>query len=125
MNAASRRSIASTANCSNWPTRCSTPRSSPRPSPEAFSAALDKLLTHIVRHFADEEAILAQHGYKDLKKHRLIHAALIARASELRASVSAGKTTLGDLVEFVANTVVARHLFKEDRKYFSLFKVQR
>jgi diguanylate cyclase (GGDEF)-like protein/hemerythrin-like metal-binding protein len=91
-------------------------------SPEVFSVALDKLLAHIVKHFADEEAILAQHGYNDLEPHRLIHAALIARASELKAAVAAGKTTLGDLVEFLANTVVAQHLFKEDRKYFPLFK---
>jgi diguanylate cyclase (GGDEF)-like protein/hemerythrin-like metal-binding protein len=93
-------------------------------SPEVFSAALDKLLAHIARHFADEEAILAQHGYKGLEAHRLIHAALIARAGELKAAVAAGKTTLGDLVEFLANTVVAHHLFKEDRKYFPLFKMQ-
>jgi diguanylate cyclase (GGDEF)-like protein/hemerythrin-like metal-binding protein len=93
-------------------------------SPEVFSAALDKLLAHIARHFADEEAILAQHGYKGLEAHRLIHAALIARAGKLKAAVAAGKTTLGDLVEFLANTVVAHHLFKEDRKYFPLFKMQ-
>ena len=93
-------------------------------SPEVFVAALDKLLAHIARHFADEEAILAQYGYKELKRHQLIHAGLMARAGELKTAVLAGKTTLGDLVEFVANIVIAHHLFREDRKFFPLFKKQ-
>jgi diguanylate cyclase (GGDEF)-like protein/hemerythrin-like metal-binding protein len=93
-------------------------------SPEAFSATLDKLLAHVVRHFADEEAMLAQHGYKDLESHRLAHAGLVARARELKAAVAAGKTTLGDLVEFLANTVVAQHMFKVDREFVPLFKKQ-
>ena len=93
-------------------------------SPEVFVAALDKLLAHIARHFADEEAILAQYGYKELKQHQLIHAGLMARAGELKTAVLASKTTLGDLVEFVATIVIAHHLFKEDRKFFPLFKKQ-
>jgi len=93
-------------------------------SPEAFGAALDKLLAHVVRHFADEEALLAQNGYKGLASHRRAHAHLLARAAELKAAVADGKTTLGDLVEFLANKVVAQHLFKADRCFFPLFKKQ-
>ena len=91
-------------------------------SPQSFMTALEKLLAHIAQHFADEEALLAQHNYKDLESHKRAHAALLRRAGELKASVAAGKSTFGDLVEFLANTVVARHLFKEDRKYFCLFE---
>jgi hemerythrin-like metal-binding protein len=90
-------------------------------SPQAFSAVFEQLLAHIVQHFADEEALLAQYGYKDLEPHRLAHTGLLARAGELKASFAAGKTTLGDLVEFLANTVVAQHLFKADRAFFPLF----
>jgi hemerythrin len=93
-------------------------------SPQAFGAALNKLLAHIVRHFADEEALLAQYGYEGLEPHRLAHARLLARAAELKASAVAGKATLGDLVEFLANDVVAQHLFKQDRKFFPLLKEQ-
>jgi hemerythrin len=93
-------------------------------SPGAFRAALNKLMAHIARHFADEEALLAQHGYQDLERHRRAHAALLARAGQLEAAVAAGQTTLGDLVEFLANTVVARHLFNADQKFFPLFKGQ-
>lgn len=93
-------------------------------SPEVFSAALEKLLAHTARHFTDEEAILAAHGYRELEQHRHAHAELLRRAGELKASVAAGKATLGDLVEFLANTVVAQHMFVEDKKFFPLFKKQ-
>jgi diguanylate cyclase (GGDEF)-like protein/hemerythrin-like metal-binding protein len=90
-------------------------------SPEAFAAALERLLAHIARHFVDEEILLAERGYEDLEAHRSAHARLLARAAELKASAEAGKATLGDLVEFLANEVVAQHMFKEDRKFFPLF----
>jgi len=90
-------------------------------SSEAFRSEFNKLLLHIVRHFANEEALLARHDYKDLEPHRLAHAGLVARATEFEASVAAGKAKLGDLVEFVASTVVAQHMFKTDRQFFSLF----
>ena len=90
-------------------------------SPQTFSAALETLLTHIARHFVAEEALLAKHGYQHLEAHRLAHAGLLARAGELKASVAAGRSTFGDLVEFLANTVVAQHLFKADREFYPLF----
>ena len=91
-------------------------------SPQAFNAALEKVLAHIAQHFADEEVLLARYGYKGLDSHRRAHARLLARAAEIKASAAAGKATLGDLVEFLANSVIAQHLFKEDRKFFPLFK---
>lgn len=96
----------------------------PESSPKAFKVALEKFMAHIKHHFTDEELLLAQYGYKDLESHRRDHARLLARAEELKASIAAGKTAFGDLVEFLANTVVAQHLFKADRKYFYLFKKQ-
>jgi hemerythrin-like metal-binding protein len=93
----------------------------PETRSEAYRSEFDKLLAHVVRHFANEEALLAQHDYKDLEPHRLEHAGLVARATEFGARVAAGKAKLGDLVEFVANAVVAQHMFKTDREFFSLF----
>jgi hemerythrin-like metal-binding protein len=93
-------------------------------SPQAFSEALEKLLAHIVRHFRDEEALLAQQGYEHLEAHRRAHAGLLVRAGELKTAAAAGKTNLGDLVSFLANTVVAQHLFTADRDFYPLFKKQ-
>ena len=90
--------------------------------PDILSAALDELLEQLARHCAHEEELLAQRGYEDLAAHCAAHAALLARAAEMKASVAAGRARSGDLVEFIARTVVAGHLFKEDRKYFPLFR---
>jgi hemerythrin-like metal-binding protein len=89
---------------------------------EVLKSEFDKLLAHVVRHFANGEALLAQHGHKDLEPHRLAHAGLVARANEFGASVAAGKVRWGDLVEFLANTVVAQHTFKVDRVFCDLFR---
>lgn len=91
-------------------------------APDSLSAALEKLLRDLAQHCAHEEELLAQRGYQDLATHRAAHAALLARAAEMKASVAGGRTPLGDLIEFIANTIVAQHLFAEDRKYFPLFR---
>jgi diguanylate cyclase (GGDEF)-like protein/hemerythrin-like metal-binding protein len=94
------------------------------PSAQAFSEALEKFLAHIVGHFSAEEALLARQGYEHLEAHRRSHAGLLTRAGELKMAAAAGKTTLGDLVDFLANDVVAQHLFKADRDFFPLFMKQ-
>ncbi len=85
------------------------------------ATALDSLLAHIVTHFADEEAILAEQGYADFAAHKRAHARLLERAMTLKAAVAEGRSGLGDLVEFLGNAVIAQHLFKADRAYFPLF----
>jgi diguanylate cyclase len=89
---------------------------------DSINSALDQLLAHVVQHFADEEALLAQHGYERLVSHKQAHARLLARAGKLKASAEAGKATLGDIVNFLANDVVARHIFLADREFYPLFK---
>jgi hemerythrin-like metal-binding protein len=91
-------------------------------SPEALRSEFDKMVTHVVRHFAKEEALLAQHGHKDLEPHRLAHVELVARAMEFRRVVAAGRAKLGDLVEFLADTIIAQHIFTIDRVFFHLFR---
>ncbi len=87
-----------------------------------LNGALDAVLAHLVRHFADEERILAEHGFDDLEAHRLGHARLISRAVELSAAVADGEAALGDLVEFLGDGVIAQHLFKSDRLFFPIFE---
>lgn len=90
-------------------------------TPDSFAQTLDNLIAHIAMHFRDEELILQERGYSELAAHKRIHAALLRRAEELRTDVIGGKITLGGMVDFIANTVIAQHIFKEDQKYFSLF----
>ncbi|MEZ5788769.1 MAG: bacteriohemerythrin [Xanthobacteraceae bacterium] len=91
----------------------------------AIEAPLDNLLTHIARHFADEEDLLQQHRYDDFGRHQCAHRHLLRRAGELKTGVATGETTLGNLVEFLANSVVAQHIFKADREFFPLFRKER
>lgn len=90
--------------------------------PDQFAAALDQLLTHVAQHFDHEERILAERGYPRLEAHRRAHAGLIKRAMELRESVERGEASIGALVDFLANRVVAQHLMTADADFFPLFR---
>ena len=59
-------------------------------SPLEFTTALDKLIAHTVQHFADEEALLAQHGYKE-SRVAPAGACPIARARGGTESVRCGR----------------------------------
>jgi len=91
-------------------------------APAAVKTALEELLGHAQRHFADEEAILARLHYDELDEHRRAHAGLIRRALALAARLDAGETSLGNVVEFLAQDLVARHLLAVDRAFFPLFR---
>jgi hemerythrin-like metal-binding protein len=90
--------------------------------PKGFESAMDELLAHVVKHFADEEAILAQHNYTELDDHKVAHKLLIDQALRLRNSTNIDDETIGVWVNFIADKVIAHHMLKEDRKFYSLFK---
>ncbi len=92
--------------------------------PEEFNSALEKLLASMVKHFADEEAILAEHHYAELPAHVRAHKRLVERALQLRTASEAGGITVGELVDFLADEVVAKHMLKVDRGFYPLFDNQ-
>jgi diguanylate cyclase (GGDEF)-like protein/hemerythrin-like metal-binding protein/PAS domain S-box-containing protein len=89
--------------------------------PKVFDSDMERLLAHVSQHFADEEAILARLHYHDLGVHAHNHKVLLEHAQKLRDSALAGGVTIGELVNFLTEEVVAQHLLKTDRKFFSLF----
>ncbi len=89
--------------------------------PKVFESDLERLLAHVSQHFADEEAILARNYYHDLGAHAHSHKMLLEHAQKLRKSALAGGVTIGELVNFLAEEVVAQHMLKTDRKFFPLF----
>lgn len=91
-------------------------------APHDFDVALDELLAHIERHFADEEALLEAQGYEKLSGHRKSHAFLLKRGQDLKAAIQAGQFNLGNVVNLLANDIVARHIFAADRDFFPLFR---
>ena len=85
--------------------------------------ALTALIKHLEQHFRHEEAILAERGYARLEEHRNAHNHLLRKTGELRdAAISSGSASFGALIDFLANDVVARHLFTADRDYYPLFQ---
>lgn len=91
-------------------------------NPHEFDEALKKLLTHVEQHFADEEAILALHHYADLDVQVRAHKMLLEHALLLRDAAATGGVTIGELVDFLADEVVARHMLKVDREFYPLFQ---
>ena len=91
-------------------------------NPHEFEDALKKLLAHVVKHFADEEAILARHHFADLDDHVRAHKILMEHALRLRDAAAPGGVTIGELVDFLADEVVAQHMLKVDREFYPLFK---
>lgn len=87
----------------------------------ALEAALGRLLSHAEMHFAHEEKLLAEHGFKNFSSHQAAHQALLARARAIQADIEAGTTSTGALIEFLANKVVAQHLSGADKEFFPLF----
>ena len=80
---------------------------------------MDTLLAHTAQHFLDEEHLLRQAGYPDLKEHMAEHARLLAGARDLQAEARAGRLDFGRLVTYLATDLVKGHLLTEDRNYFA------
>jgi len=94
---------------------------SARPAAEV-GALIDALIQAVVRHFKDEEAILAAANYPDVSEHAAIHRELAGRAGTMVSRFHAGTLGVGDVFQFLARDVVARHMLSEDRKFFSYLK---
>ena len=90
--------------------------------PQRYASDLEKLLVHVINHFGDEEAILKQYRYDDLDGHANDHKILIDHALKLRKEALAGEITVGRLVDFLANEVVAVHMLRTDRKFYPIFR---
>ena len=87
-----------------------------------IDALIHGLMNEIVRHFKDEEAILAQAGFPEAAGHAAIHQALADQAATVARQFDAGTITGGQLIQFLVQDVVARHMLGEDRRFFPFVK---
>jgi len=88
-----------------------------RPGDE-LAALIDALIGDVVRHFADEEAIFTQAGFPGAAAHAGIHRQLVDQAVILVGRFQAGTLSIGELFQFLAHDVVARHMLGADREFF-------
>ena len=87
-------------------------------STEEIAVHIDLLINEVAQHFKDEEAILESADYPDREHHADLHQQLVGRALELFALFHKGRLGVGELFQFLANDVVARHMLIDDQKYF-------
>lgn len=92
-----------------------------RRDPGPFYRAFDLLIEHTVRHFSDEERILAEYGYADLEEHAREHRRILDKAAGLRHRAPASTDSIGELVDLMLSEVIAGHVLREDTKFFPLF----
>lgn len=80
-------------------------------------ALLESLLTDVVNHFRDEEALLGATAFPLLEYHRHCHSDLVQKTTELADKYRNDELKVGELFSFLAYDVIARHMFTEDRKF--------
>ncbi|MDO8607598.1 MAG: PAS domain S-box protein [Phaeospirillum sp.] len=79
---------------------------------------IEALLTDLLTHFNDEEGIFRAASYAEADHHAGIHRTLTAQAIEMSEKFAIGELAVGDLFNFLAYDVVAKHMLSEDRKFF-------
>lgn len=81
---------------------------------------LDELITHVLVHFRDEEVELQKLDYPGLEAHRREHSLLIKQTLLHRQRLTEGAGSWLELMDFLTDEVVTRHMLGCDRKFFEL-----
>lgn len=83
---------------------------------------LNRVIKDLKIHFESEEEILQLKAYPDLKYHAKCHTDLLEKAIHLKTLFENKEIRLEEVLTFVIHDVVAEHLFKEDKKFFSFIQ---
>lgn len=87
---------------------------------EDILVVLDELLEYGTRHFADEEAYMAQQGLPSLDKHQQIHKDLIRQVILLKERLQSGQEGVGeDTFRFLQNWLMG-HIVGTDIKEYGI-----
>ena len=82
----------------------------------------DELISHVLGHFADEERVLREIGFPGYAAHRRSHTKLAEKALRLREAMILGHHRHEELLEYLLQDVIERHLLVEDRTFFGAFR---
>lgn len=88
-----------------------------RPPDEAAEIA-DAFVGDIALHFQQEEAAITAAGYPGAESHAEIHRELYAKSVRLADLFRNGLLEPGELFQFLAQDVVAKHILGADREFF-------
>jgi diguanylate cyclase (GGDEF)-like protein/hemerythrin-like metal-binding protein len=95
-----------------------------RPSDEAVKI-VDAFICDIAQHFQHEEAVITATGYPGAASHTEIHRELHAKAVRLTDRFRNGFLEAGELFQFLAQDIVAKHILGADREFFHYLKARR
>jgi diguanylate cyclase len=76
---------------------------------------VDSLVHQIAAHFSEEEAIIAASDFPFLVEHTAAHGELLERAARQLEGFRSGAVEIGEIVRFLADEVVTRHMLEADR----------
>lgn len=79
---------------------------------------LDRLVEHIVYHFACEEHLLEKMSYQKAQEHAVVHKNLVKKILEVKEHYSQGDIKASVFFSFLVDDVVLGHLLQEDIKFF-------
>jgi diguanylate cyclase (GGDEF)-like protein/hemerythrin-like metal-binding protein len=92
---------------------------------EDVAALIDVLIRDVIQHFHDEEAIFTAASFPGAEQHAAIHRQLVDSAVVLVGRFHAGTLAIGELFQFLAHDVVARHMLGADREFFPYLEAPR
>ena len=87
-------------------------------TPQVLSR-FEELISHVLGHFSDEERVLRDIGFPGYAAHKRAHLQLAEKAMRLREAMMLGHHRHEELLEFLLQDVIERHLLVEDRKFFA------
>lgn len=85
---------------------------------DKVAALIGTLNQNIAQHFHDEEEILVAAGYVGAVQHAALHTELVNRGIQLTARFYEDTLDIGELFQYLAYDVVARHFLGADLAFF-------
>ena len=84
---------------------------------DIMSGLVNNLTTYALRHFAEEEKHMTQHGYPDLAVHKAQHEAFKQKVGDFQRKLAEGKTNVTMEVMTFLKDWLSKHILEMDKKY--------
>ena len=91
---------------------------------DVVAALVEAFIADVVQHFREDEAIITRAGFPGAAGHASLHQALIEKASTLASHFRAGNLSIGEMFEYLAHDVVARHMLIVDHEFFPYLRAR-
>ena len=91
---------------------------------DVVAALVEAFIADVVQHFREEEAIITRAGFPGAAGHASLHQALIEKANTLASHFRAGNLSIGEMFEYLAHDVVARHMLIVDHEFFPYLRAR-